>query len=178
MEEIGGHTSYMSIICQDVEKNFKWIYVCILSVPFLIAAILYLQSAFSKTSEISAPQIRLAVIFFVIALFCIILSIRIKGFRYHLLLDKVDGHFTYQKDNLLNTIHIKGQLSEIKEIFIRQSPFFSDSLAKMKQTLYKIGIRHAHREIVVYVSLNKDQAHQMASSLSSFIGVPAGNDGE
>jgi len=178
MEEFNGHTNYMSIICQDIEKSFTWIYVCILSVPFLVTAIIYIRSAFGRTNEISPPQIKLAVAFFMIALLLITLSIRIKGFRYHLLIDKVNGQFNYQKDNLLNTLHIKGPLSQIKEVFITQSTFFSDSLAKMKQTLYKIGIRYAFQEIIIYVSLHRDQTHQMAVSLSTFIGVPMSNDGE
>lgn len=174
MEVSNGHNSYFSVVCHDIERSFKWIYSGVLSIPFLIIAIIYTRWAMGRSGEFDPNRFKTAVVFFLVAGVLIALSVRIKGFRYFLLIDKAQGTFNYHKDNIFSTVHIKGEVSQIKEIYVKGGA--ADSLAKRNRTIYKVGMKYLFQEIIVYMSLQQDHALSMASSISGFVGVPLSSD--
>jgi hypothetical protein len=176
MEVSNGHDSYLSVVCHDFERSFRWIYIGVLSIPFLIVAISYTSSAMGHSGQFDPTRFKTAVIFFLVAGVLIALSIRIKGFRYFLLIDRAHGQFNYHKDNLFSTVHIKGDVSQIKEIYVKEGSYMSDSLVKTNRTIYKVGMRYLFQEIVVYMSLHQDHAMSMASSISGFVEAPLSSD--
>ena len=171
--------NYMSIICHDIERSIKWVYICALAIPFLAAGFVYVRMSFAhKGPEFSPDKLKLAVVFFFVACTFIVLAIRIKGFQYRLLIDKLNGRFSYQKDNLFGTSHVKGALNRIDEVYIKEASVFSDRISALKRTIYKIILRSSHQDLVIYVSSEESEAHSMAASLSGFLGVSVGQEGE
>jgi hypothetical protein len=173
--------SHMSVISLDKERSYKGVYLLVCATPFLIIGAVSLSSLLSVSgSPLSLEDLKMAVLFFSCASVLIAMGIRIMRYQYHLLIDKNQGHFSYQKDSLLSTSRIQGEVKQIKEISIRSGATVSFRSRKegFSRALYRIIARYNHQDLIVYLSTDEEEALSMATTLSNFLGVPMSREDE
>jgi hypothetical protein len=170
--------SHMSVISHDKERSYKGVFLLVCSTPFLILGSVSILSAGAASS--SVESLKMAVIFFFFATIFIAMGIRILRYQYHLLLDKSQGHFSHQRDSLLSTSRIQGDIKQIKEISIRTGSTisFRGKGGEFSRNLFKIIARYNHQDLIVYISHDQDEALSMAATLSTFLGVPLNREEE
>jgi len=181
MDSPAGYHSHMSIICHDLERSYRGLYLLVVAVPFIVAGSYYLIQCLPNVDhghDFSPPDFKMAVILFAVAGAFVLMGMRIRNFQYHLLLDRENGRYHYRKEHLLTTSRMDGDIRQIREVTTRRLSAFSEKALRSKRLVYEVLLRIAHQDAVVYMSLKKDEAHSMAQQLSGFLNVPLSNDTE
>jgi hypothetical protein len=169
----------MSIICHDLERSYKGVYLMAMAVPFFVTALIFIKSAVTRQSQsgvVPTDDIKIAVLLFAVSAVLTGCAIRILRFQYHILFDNMKGRFYYKKDNLLDSFKMEGELQQIKEIYVKKVSVPSDRVSRERRTLYKLGVQVAHQHIVLYISPMEKEALSMGQSLSNFLGIPFNQD--
>jgi len=181
MDSQSGYHSHMSIICHDLERSYRGLYLLLAAMPFLIIGSCYLITCLPNVDhghEFKPSDFKMAVVFFSITAAFVLMGVRIMRFQYHLLLDRENGRFHYKKEHLLTTSRLDGDIRQIKEVSTRKITAVSDRALLSKRLVYQVALRIAHQDAVVYMSLEKDETHSMAQQLSGFLNVSLASDTE
>ncbi|GEM_PF-1645156 len=181
MDSSTGYHSHISIICHDLERSYRGLYLLVVAVPFLVLGSYYLITCLPNADhghDFTPSEFKVAVAFFSVTAAFVFMGVRILRFQYHLLLDRENGRFHYKKDYLLTTNRLDGDIRQIKEVSTRKVLALSDKALQPKRLIYEVSLRIAHQDAVVYMSVKKDEAHSMAQQLSGFLNVPLSTDTE